>query len=399
MDKILVIFGTRPEAIKMAPVIREFEKYRNQIRLLICVTAQHRQMLDQVLSLFNLKPDIDLNLMERNQVLASFSSNALLSLTRVLEETKPDLVLVQGDTTTAMVATLASFYLKIPVAHIEAGLRTYNNLNPFPEEANRRIISALASYHFAPTPSSQDVLSSEGIRKASIFLTGNTVIDALSQMLEKIRIENYVPAYFPIRSNSNNHRFILVTAHRRENFGTPLRRVCQSIKGIVEKNPEIQILYPVHLNPNVKETVYSLLSDHKRIHLISPLDYKDLCFFMDRSYLILTDSGGIQEEAPSLGKPVLVMRETTERLEAIEAGVARLVGTNPDTIIHAVQRLLDDKTEYRRMAMQSNPFGDGKASKRIVNILLGLPYEPFKVGAEAKDTGLNYVPYTNQYLL
>jgi UDP-N-acetylglucosamine 2-epimerase (non-hydrolysing) len=378
MRKILIIFGTRPEAIKMAPVIGELQKYYDQIKLLVCVTAQHRQMLDQVLTLFNIKPNIDLNLMEENQELSSLSSNALLSLTQVIDETKPDLVLVQGDTTTAMVATLASFYQKIPVGHIEAGLRTYNNLNPFPEEANRRMISALASYHFAPTKRSRNVLLKEGIRKGSVFLTGNTVIDALTQVVESIRRGNYTPSNFPSQLSSDNHRLILLTAHRRESFGEPLKEICQAVIGIVQKNPGVQIVYPVHLNPNVQEAVYSILSNHKGVHLIPPLDYKDLCFFMDRSYLILTDSGGIQEEAPSLGKPVLVMRETSERPEAIQAGVAKIVGTNPNVITDVVQRLLDDSTEYQRMSKPSNPFGDGKASERIVNILLGRPYEPFR---------------------
>jgi UDP-N-acetylglucosamine 2-epimerase (non-hydrolysing) len=335
-------------------------------------------MLDQVLTLFNIKPNIDLNLMEENQELSSLSSNALLSLTQVIDETEPDLVLVQGDTTTAMVATLASFYQKIPVGHIEAGLRTYNNLNPFPEEANRRMISALASYHFAPTKRSRNVLLKEGIRKGSVFLTGNTVIDALTQVVESIRRGNYTPSNFPSQLSSDNHRLILLTAHRRESFGEPLKEICQAVIGIVQKNPGVQIVYPVHLNPNVQEAVYSILSNHKGVHLIPPLDYKDLCFFMDRSYLILTDSGGIQEEAPSLGKPVLVMRETSERPEAIEAGVAKIVGTNPNVITDVVQRLLDDSTEYQRMSKPSNPFGDGKASERIVNILLGRPYEPFQ---------------------
>jgi UDP-N-acetylglucosamine 2-epimerase (non-hydrolysing) len=335
-------------------------------------------MLDQVLSLFNIKPDIDLNLMEENQELYSLSSNALLSLTQVIDETKPDLVLVQGDTTTAMVAALASFYRRIPVGHIEAGLRTYNNLNPFPEEANRRMISVLASYHFVPTKYSKNVLLKEGIRKDLVFLTGNTVIDALTHVVGNIRRGNYIPSNLPSQLRFDNHRLILLTAHRRESFGKPLKEICQAIIRIVQENPKVQIVYPVHLNPNVQEAVYSILSNHKGIHLIPPLDYRDLCFFMDRSYLILTDSGGIQEEAPSLGKPVLVMRETTERPEAIEAGVSKLVGTNSNAITDMVQRLLDDSTEYQRMSKRSNPFGDGKAAERIVNILLGRPYEPFQ---------------------
>jgi UDP-N-acetylglucosamine 2-epimerase (non-hydrolysing) len=377
MKKILIIFGTRPEAIKLAPVISELQKYPDEVLPIICTTAQHRQMLDQVLSIFNIKPDIDLNLMEENQQLSSLSSHALLSLSQVIEETKPDLVLVQGDTTTAMIAALASFYRKIPVGHVEAGLRTYNNFNPFPEEANRRVISILASYHFAPTKRSKDVLLREGIQEDSVFLTGNTVIDALTKVVEEIRRGSYIPSYFPLQSTLNDDKLVLLTAHRRESFGEPLKAICHAVKEMVQKHSEIQVIYPVHLNPNVRETVYSILSNHKRIHLIPPLDYKDLCFFMDHSYLILTDSGGIQEEAPSLGKPVLVMRDTTERPEAVEAGVAKIVGTDPETIINATQTLLMNKIEYQKMAKQSNPFGDGKAADRIAKILLGLSYEPF----------------------
>jgi len=354
----------------MAPIIIELRKHSEQVELIVCVTGQHREMLDQVLSLFNIQPDIDLNLMEENQQLSSFSSNGLLSLSNVIEEIKPNIVLVQGDTTTAMIATLASFYRKIPVGHVEAGLRTYDNFNPFPEEANRRIISVLASYHFAPAQRAKNFLLKEGIRPESIFLTGNTVIDALLYVLEKIRIENYIPTNLPLQMNPDHQKFILLTAHRRESFGVPLQRICKAALSIVQRNPEIQILYPVHLNPNVKETVYSILSNHERIHLIPPLDYKDLCFFMDRSYFILTDSGGIQEEAPTLGKPVLVLREITERPEAVEVGVAKVVGTQTEHIIKEVERLLMGETEYRRMAKKLNPYGDGHAAERIVNNLL-----------------------------
>jgi len=378
MHKILIIFGTRPEAIKLAPVILELAKHPADVESLICVTAQHRQMLDQVLSLFNIKPDIDLNLMEENQKLSSFTSHALQSLSHVIDEIDPDTILIQGDTTTAMVSALAAFYKKIPIGHVEAGLRTYDDDNPFPEEANRRIISVLASYHFAPTERAMDFLLAEGIQKKSVFLTGNTVIDALLAILTEVRKKNYVPETLPFLPESDHCKLILVTAHRRESFGQPLRQICEALKAIVERNQDVRIIYPVHMNPNVSETVYSLLKGQERIHLISPLDYKDLCYLMGRSYLILTDSGGIQEEAPSLGKPVLVMRQTTERPEAIEAGVAKLVGTSRDSIIKSTEELLQHSNEYNRMASRSNPFGDGRASERIVNILLGRPYEPFR---------------------
>ena len=378
MKKILIVFGTRPEAIKLAPVISEMRRHPRDIYPLICVTAQHRQMLDQVLSLFNIKPDIDLNLMEENQQLASLSSNALLSLSRVFEEIKPDLVLVQGDTTTAMVSALSAFYKKIPIGHVEAGLRTYDNENPFPEEANRRIISVLASYHFAPTQRAINFLLKEGIPPGSFFSTGNTVIDALLSTLRRIREEDYVPKTLSFLPDGDHHKLVLVTAHRRESFGEPMKEICKALKVIAERHQDVWIIYPVHMNPKVSKTVYSLLSEQKRVHLIPPLDYKDICYLMGRSYLILTDSGGIQEEAPSLGKPVLVMRHTTERPEAVEGGVAKLVGTTQESIVNSVEVLLGDTKEYHKMVSQSNPFGDGKASERIVNILLGRPYEPFR---------------------
>jgi UDP-N-acetylglucosamine 2-epimerase (non-hydrolysing) len=341
-------------------------------------------MLDQVLSLFDIKPDIDLNLMEENQELSSLSSNALLSLTQIIDETKPDLVLVQGDTTTAMVSALAAFYKRVPIGHVEAGLRTYDNNNPFPEEVNRRIISILAFYHFAPTQRAIKFLLAEGVPQKSIFLTGNTVIDALLSTLARIHKENYVPEPLSLLSENNHDKLVLVTAHRRESFGAPLQEICEALKIIVKEHRDVQIIYPVHLNPNVSGTVYSLLGGQERIHLISPVDYKDLCYLMGRSYLILTDSGGIQEEAPSLGKPVLVMRQTTERPEAIEAGVAKLVGTTRESIINSVGLLLGDTKEYRKMASCANPFGDGKASERIVNILFGRPYEPFQSDIKSK---------------
>jgi UDP-N-acetylglucosamine 2-epimerase (non-hydrolysing) len=277
-----------------------------------------------------------------------------------------------------MVSALAAFYKKILVGHVEAGLRTYDNDKPFPEEVNRRFISVMASYHFAPTHRAITFLLAEGIPQKSIFLTGNTVIDALLSTLNRIREENYAPKTVSFLPEGDRHKLILVTAHRRESFGKPLKEICEALKAIVKEHRDVHIIYPVHLNPNVSGTVYSLLSDQERVHLTPPLNYKDLCYLMRRSYLILTDSGGIQEEAPSLGKPVLVMRQTTERPEAVEAGVAKLVGTDPEVIINATQTLLEDKIEYHKMARQSNPFGDGKAAERIVNILLGRPYEAFK---------------------
>lgn len=388
MKKILVILGTRPEAIKLAPVIKRLKIEEENIETIVCVTGQHRQMLDQVLSLFDVKPDIDLNLMEENQQLPVITSLALKSLTPVIDEIRPDIILLQGDTTTAMVSALAGFYKKIPVAHVEAGLRTYDNDNPFPEEVNRRIISLLASYHFAPTKRAVDFLLKEGIRGEFVFLTGNTVIDALLDVIGEIKNNNYAPNNLSFLTDDSHYKLILVTAHRRESFGEPLKEICEALKEIAERNREVRIVYPVHMNPNVNGTVYSILREHDRIHLIPPLDYKDLCFLMMKAYLILTDSGGIQEEAPSLGKPVLVMRNKTERPEAIEAGVARLVGTARKTIVEYTERLLNDSKEYKRMASSSNPFGDGKASERIVNILLGRAYESFK--PEADQLSSNY---------
>jgi UDP-N-acetylglucosamine 2-epimerase (non-hydrolysing) len=385
MKKVLIIFGTRPEAIKIAPVIAEMRKHPDQICPIICVTAQHRQMLDQVFSLFRIEPDIDLNLMEENQQLPSFSSKALLSLTQVVKETKPDMILIQGDTTTAMVSALVGFYARIPVGHMEAGLRTYNIEHPFPEEANRRIISVLSSYHFAPTQRAFDFLLQEGVFRESIYLTGNTVIDSLLKTLIKIKDENYVSEILSFLNLNNNLKFILVTAHRRESFGRPLREICQALRVIVKRHRDVQIVYPVHLNPNVYRPVYLLLSKEERIHLVPPLNYVDLCYLMYCSYLILTDSGGIQEEAPSLAKPVMVMRRTTERPEAIEAGVAKLVGTTQESIVRAVEVLLENGDEYRKMTLHRNPFGDGKASERIVNILLGQPYEPFQPGKDKQQ--------------
>lgn len=360
--KVFAVFGTRPEAIKIAPVIKALGKAKDRFEVVTCVTAQHRMMLDQMLSVFGIKPDIDLDLMENNQSLASLTSKAVIQLSQVIKSIKPDITLVQGDTTTAMVSGLVSFYEKVPVGHIEAGLRTCDQYNPFPEEINRRIIGSVATYHFAPTQSAVSALLAEGVNSEQIFLIGNTVIDALRMMTSRT---NRVNVDLGLRGK----RYILLTAHRRENFGQPIRNICQAAKQIVNKNKEIEIVYPVHPNPNIAKPVREILSDEGGIHLIYPLEYQDFVFVMKKAYLILTDSGGIQEEAASLGKPVLVLRKTTERPEAVEAGVARLVGTNTANIVEQTENLLLNKMEYEKMSRASNVFGDGKSAERIVKIL------------------------------
>jgi len=361
--RILSIFGTRPEAIKMAPVVKELEKHSNLIESIVCVTAQHREMLDQVLSLFEIEPQIDLDLMETNQTLASLTEKAVGRLTEVIDNIKPDIVLLQGDTTTAMVAGLASFYQKIPIGHVEAGLRTYDRYSPFPEEINRRIISVLATHNFAPTQTAVDALLAEGFAKENIFLTGNTVIDALLMTVKK-------DCELNLNFLDHSKKLVLVTAHRRESFGRPFLDICNALKEIAIRNPEVQIVYPVHLNPNVQDPVFHTLSNQERIHLIEPLEYKKIVHLMNRSYIVLTDSGGIQEEAPALGKPVLVLRNKTERPEAVKSGTAKIVGTDMQTIIRETEKLLYDKNEYNRMATAVSPYGDGHAAEKIVEILL-----------------------------
>jgi UDP-N-acetylglucosamine 2-epimerase len=389
--KILSIFGTRPEAIKMAPVIRELERHSKTDRVssCICVTAQHRQMLDQVLDLFQLRPDIDLNLMERKQTIAALTARTLTAVTAVLQSTKPDRVLVQGDTTTAMAAALAAFYEKIPVGHIEAGLRTRNRYSPFPEELNRRAIDALAEHHFAPTSKAIENLKAEGVREEQIFLTGNTVMDALlwianrrpsraaANLLKRLGVCDREGERDHRHRTNGNGRFapdglntILVTAHRRESFGEPLENICKSLRCILERNPDVQIVYPMHMNPQVQETARRILHGQERLHLIKPLPYEPFVQLMKRACLVLTDSGGIQEEAPSLGKPVLVLRRDTERPEAVEAGGARIVGTDPDRVVAETERLLRDPQAYERMAQCISPYGDGHAAERIVNAIL-----------------------------
>lgn len=364
--KVLCIFGTRPEAIKMAPVVKELQRHPDECVVTVCVTAQHREMLDQVLPIFRLKPDIDLNLMQENQTLDVLTARSIKLLSTVITEFCPNIILVQGDTTTAMAGALAGFYKKVPLGHLEAGLRTYNMYNPFPEEINRKIITVLSSYNFAPTKKAKEALLKEGIAKERIFLTGNTIVDALKAILKKKRIwgQNFL-------QNSKAKKIILVTAHRRENFGKPLKNICEALKKVARRNPGIEIVYPVHLNPNVKSVVYSRLSNLEGIRLLSPLDYCDFIWLLSCSYLALTDSGGVQEEAPVLGKPVLVLRNETERPEGVEANVAKLVGTDPDAIITNIELLLNDPRQYKKMSRATSLYGDGFAAKKIANIILG----------------------------
>jgi UDP-N-acetylglucosamine 2-epimerase (non-hydrolysing) len=362
MIKIFIVFGTRPEAIKMAPVVEELRKYPDLFKIIVCSTAQHREMLDQVISLFKIKLDIDLNLMQKDQTLHSLTSKAMEMLSEQLIRVKPDIVLVQGDTTTAMVAALASFYCKIPVGHIEAGLRTNNIYSPFPEEVNRRLITALSTLNFAPTKNSAESLYKEGVNKKKVFLTGNTIVDALKIMIRKVKNEK-----LPL--NTGTQKIILVTAHLRESFGKPIINICNALKEIVKRNKNIEIIYPVHRNPNIHNVVHNQLRGIEQIKLINPVEYDNLIFLLKKCYLVLTDSGGIQEEAPSFGKPVLVMRDTTERPEGIEAGVAKLVGTDTRKIVNETYKLLNDIKAYERMANAVNPYGDGKASKRIAKII------------------------------
>ena len=374
LKKVLLVFGTRPEAIKMGPLVKAFEK-ESAIESKVCVTAQHREMLDQVLELFDIKPDYDLNLMKPGQDLYDITSNVLLGLKDVLSDFKPDIVLVHGDTTTTSAASLSAFYQQIKVGHVEAGLRTHDIYSPFPEEVNRQITGILASYHFAPTTTSRDNLLKENKDGKNIIVTGNTVIDALFLALEKIKndkdlelkIKNQIlKLNYEIKDDK---KIILVTGHRRENHGQGFINICEALKTIAINNPEIDIVYPVHLNPNVQKPVKEILSNISNVHLIEPLQYEQFIYLMDKSYFIITDSGGVQEEAPSLGKPVLVMRDTTERPEAVEAGTVKLVGTHTETIIKEAQKLLDDTTEYEKMSKAHNPYGDGKACERIVNFI------------------------------
>ena len=364
--KVMTVFGTRPEAIKMAPLIKELEN-RDNIDSIVCVTAQHREMLDQVLEIFNINPDYDLNLMKSNQTLTSITANVLEELNTVINEVKPDIVLVHGDTTTTLSASLVAFYNQCKVGHVEAGLRTYNKYSPYPEEINRQVTGVIADLHFAPTNESKKNLIKEGKCESDIYVTGNTAIDTLKTTVKS----NYTNE---IIDKIGNDRIILLTAHRRENLGDTMKNMFLAIKKIVEEFNDVQVIYPVHLNPKVRDVADEILGDNKKIHLIEPLNVVDFHNFMEKSYIIMTDSGGIQEEAPSLGKPVLVLRDTTERPEGVEAGTLKLVGTNKDNIYEATKELLTDKELYKAMSIASNPYGDGFASKYIVDIIIDRLY-------------------------
>ncbi len=374
--KVLSVFGTRPEAIKMAPVIQELRKYADEIEALTCVTAQHREMLDQVLNLFGIRPDYDLNVMADNQTPTQVAAAVLAGMEPILQRERPDWVLVQGDTTTVAATALAAFYAGVKVGHVEAGLRTHDKWHPFPEEINRRIAGVIADLHFAPTERSRRNLLREGVADAQVLVTGNTVIDALHWVADLPFDVSSLPLPSPVFDNPNI-RLILVTAHRRENFGKPLENICMALRDIAERFKEsVHVVYPVHLNPNVHAVVHRWLDGVPNITLLPPLEYLPLVHIMKRAYLILTDSGGIQEEAPSLGKPVLVLREVTERPEAIEAGTVKLVGTDRKRIVSEVIRLLEDEFVYHQMAQSVNPYGDGQASRRIVSALLGREVDP-----------------------
>ena len=374
MKKILLVFGTRPEAIKMAPLVKALQKDTEHFETRVCVTAQHRQMLDQVLEVFGITPEYDLNIMAPNQDLYDITAKVLLGLREVLKDFRPDTVLVHGDTTTSMAASLAAFYMQIPVGHVEAGLRTYNMLSPWPEEMNRQVTDRICTYYFAPTEQSRANLLQENIDAKKIFITGNTVIDALLMAVDIISTTAGVKEKMAKELQEKGYtvgdrEYILVTGHRRENFGDGFLHICKAIKELAALHPEMDIVYPVHLNPNVQKPAYELLSGLSTVYLISPLDYLPFIYAMQHSTLLLTDSGGVQEEAPSLGKPVLVMRDTTERPEAVEAGTVKLVGTDAEAIVSNVTALLQDKEMYKRMSETHNPYGDGQACERIIAAL------------------------------
>ncbi|MAT38932.1 MAG: UDP-N-acetylglucosamine 2-epimerase (non-hydrolyzing) [Ectothiorhodospiraceae bacterium] len=380
MTHVLVTFGTRPEAIKLAPVIKHIQSKPEDFRLTVCITSQHKELLRQVIDFFGITEDVDLDVMVQNQTLEHVTTAVLNGMREVLLEKKPDIVLVQGDTTTVFASALAAYYQKIAVGHVEAGLRTHNKYSPFPEEINRKLTGGLTDLHFAPTKLSAENLIQENYPKADVYVTGNTVIDAVllgksildarsdAERKDMIASAGISPEVYA-RIRAGERRLILVTAHRRESFGEPFRRMCFAMKQLIDRNPDIEIIYPVHPNPQVRNVVFDVLKDIDRVHLIDPVPYEQLVLLMDMSYLLLTDSGGIQEEGPSLQKPVLVMRETTERPEGIEAGVSRLVGTDREKIISTVEELLHDEAVYEKMAKSANPYGDGKASVRIADIL------------------------------
>lgn len=381
MKKVMLVFGTRPEAIKMAPLVKEFQKYPEEFQTIVCVTGQHREMLDQVLHIFNIRPDYDLNIMKQGQDLYDVTARVLTGMRDVLKETHPDVVLVHGDTTTSMAAALAAFYQQIAVGHVEAGLRTHHIYSPWPEEINRQITARITTYHFAPTLLSRQNLLQENVDEGKITVTGNTVIDALYWVVQKIK-ENQVLAQelegilaqagYPVSRLGNGKKLVLITGHRRENFGDGFISMCQAIKSLTEKYPEVDFVYPMHLNPNVRRPIAEIFgsSPLSNIFFIEPLEYLSFVYLMEKSTIVLTDSGGIQEEAPGLGKPVLVMRDTTERPEALEAGTVKLVGTDYDKIREEVSALLDNCEYYNQMSQAVNPYGDGKACERIVNHLL-----------------------------
>lgn len=391
--RVLLVFGTRPEAIKVAPLVKAFQQQADAFETVVCVTGQHREMLDQVLRLFEIVPDYDLNIMKDGQDLYDITARVLVGMRDVIKAVQPDVVFVHGDTTTSMASALAAFYQQIPVAHIEAGLRTHNIYSPWPEEMNRQITGRIATYNFAPTPLSKQNLVDEGVDESSITVTGNTVIDALNMVVNKIKSdrdlqndikdtllqsglpERMVHAFF--QPPTSNRRLVLITGHRRENFGDGFLHICQAIKTLAEKYPDVDFVYPMHLNPNVRKPIKEIFGDwvsnrqssNSNLYFIEPLEYLPFVFLMEQSTLVLTDSGGIQEEAPGLGKPVLVMRNTTERPEAVEAGTVKLVGTDYDLIVSEVSKLLDNPTYYNAMAQATNPYGDGLASKRIIEFI------------------------------
>ncbi len=377
---MMLVFGTRPEAIKMAPLVKEFQKYPEKFKTIVCVTGQHREMLDQVLRIFDIQPDYDLNIMKQGQDLYDVTAKVLIGMRDVLKETQPDIVLVHGDTTTSTAAALAAFYQQIPVGHVEAGLRTHNIYSPWPEEMNRQITGRITTYHFAPTSLSKDNLLQEGVAGEQIIVTGNTVIDALYMVVEKIKndgilsceLEKVLKASgYDISRLSDGKKLVLITGHRRENFGDGFISMCKAIKSLSEKYPEVDFVYPMHLNPNVRKPIHEVFGKSQRANLffIEPLEYLSFVYLMEKAAIVLTDSGGIQEEAPGLGKPVLVMRDTTERPEALEAGTVKLVGTDYDKIVNEVSGLLDSQEYYEKMSKAVNPYGDGKACSRIVKAL------------------------------
>lgn len=380
--KVILVFGTRPEAIKMAPLVKEFQKYPEKFETIVCVTGQHREMLDQVLHIFEIVPDYDLNIMKQGQDLYDVTARVLMGMRDVLKEAQPDVVLVHGDTTTSMAAALAAFYQQIPVGHVEAGLRTHNIYSPWPEEMNRQITGRIATYHFAPTPLSKQNLLAEGVKEEHIYVTGNTVIDALYMIVDKIKknkeldteLEGLLKrAGYDVNRLAGEKKLVLITGHRRENFGVGFIHMCTAIKDLTQKYPDVDFVYPMHLNPNVRKPIHEVfgedLSNLGNMFFIEPLEYLSFVYLMEKSSIVLTDSGGIQEEAPGLGKPVLVMRDTTERPEALEAGTVKLVGTNYDKIVAEVSALLDNQEYYEKMSEAINPYGDGWSSKRIVDRL------------------------------